>query len=314
MRKVAIYETSWLRNVQYEARQLLEAMESINVDRDVEELMQGEELGIAELGYREEAEANREGQRREESVGLVDQLRRLAGKWVRGEEEERAFLQQHLSAAFSSSATSLDSHYSFHSLLKSSSSRHYYTSLLLSQCPNRLPDPALDQLAGQIHVLVHESMRAREGNIVLEIVALAGRVEAKGGPLIERMKGWREWREEWLWQVAASIYPPSYLQTTMEILGLDSILIKTTVSSHSRKPSTTGSYFSKDPIATKKVPKWTEALNFHTKPLLSSPSLPSLQTEVEDLEPELSTEVLSQLPFPSKSGDLTLSPPPTHLT
>lgn len=310
MRKVAIYETSWLRNVQYEARQLLEAMESIDVDRDIEELVQGGELGIVEFGYREEAEANREGQRREESVGLVDQIRRLAGKWVRGEEEEHTFLQQHLSAAFSSSPTSLDSDYSFHSLLKSSSSRYYYTSLLLSQYPSGLSNPV--QLTGQLHVLIHESMKAREANIVLEIVALA--VRGDGEALIERMKGWREWREEWLWQVAASMYPPSYLQTTMEILGLDSILIKHTVSSHSRKPSTATSYFNKDPISTKKAPKWTEELNFHRKPLLSSPSLPSLQTEVEDLEPELSTEVFSQLPFPSKSGDLTLSPPPTHLT
>jgi len=312
MCKVAIYEMSWLRNVQYEARQLLEAMESIDVVKDVEELMAGTETVLPELGYREEAEAGREGQRSEESGGVVERLRKLADRWMRGGEEEQSFLQHHLSSALSSVPPSLDSQHSFHSLLKSSSSRHFYTSLLLAQCPNRLSDPALDQLTFQVHVLVHESMRAREGNVVLDVVALAGKIEGKGGMLIDRMSGWREWQEEWLWQVAASLYPQSYLQATMELLGLPSQFTQTALRGHWRQHSM--SVLPKDAVTEKRVPKWTEELRVHTKPLLSSQSIPSLYTEDEDLEPEMSTEPLALLSSPSKSGDLTLPPPPSHLS
>lgn len=306
MRKVAIYEMSWLRNVQYEARQLLEAMESIDVAKDVEELVAGTEVELPELAYREEEEAGREGQRSEDSEGVVERLRKLAGRWMRGGEEEQTSLQHHLSSALSSVPLSLDSQYSLHSLLKSSTSRHFYTSLLLSQCPNRLSDPALEQLTCQIHVLIHESMQAREGNIVLDVVALAGKVEAKEGTMISRMRGWKEWQEEWLWQVAASLYPQSYLHTTMELLGLQ--FIETSLRGHWRQYS-----MSVLPNTVKKPPRWTEELQVPAHPLLSFQSIPSLHTEYEDLEPELSTEPLALLPSPSKSGDLTL-PPPSHLS
>lgn len=274
-------------------------MDGIDVEQDWE--AEGNWGEVEELKYREEGEACRQEERKTESPGVLDTLRRFAGRWVPNTDEDLSFLQTHLKSPF---PPSLDSNYRFHCLLKSPGYRKHYVSLL-AQCRKQVSE----HITGQIHVLVHECVRNKEAQELLEVLNILRKIGVK----TEWMQGWTEWNEPWFWQYAAEVSPSPYLlQSTMEDLGLNPDFIRYNMWRKCPRASFPVAQYRKEEIGSRGTPKWLEELDArsstHARPLMFSQSIPSLQTEEEDLEPELSTTPLEHIPVTSKSGDDTSIP------
>jgi len=306
LRKYVIYETAWLRNLQYETEKMAVVMEGIDVDRDLATFSpHSQPPPLPTLVYKSwGAEELKGSPAPEENLSMLARLRRATGRIFQFGTDAKAmqFIETQVDKACKGEEMKLDEEYSLHTLLRDKPGRYFW----LTHCqqkvaprPVSLSHAALTRLSDQMKLLLHECEKAKEADIPLSLLAVAQNITSttSAETLQSFLVSFPIWRQHWVWEQAAekhNLGSHFALQSHMEGLGLDPAFIQSALGRYIRRPSLSVSDRRRAEVS-KSAPKWVEDLDcrtpFQVRSTISiSQAIPSVQTEEEDLEPELSTE------------------------
>lgn len=240
----------------------------------------------------------------DENLSMLARLRRATGRIFQFGTDEKAmkFIEMQVEKACTGDEMKLDEEYSLHTLLRDKPGRYFWLTHCqkkVAQGPVSLSHAALARLSEQMKILLHECEKAKEADIPLTLVGIAQKITSTTSTetLQSFLVSLQIWRQNWLWEMAAekhNLGSHFALQSVMENLGLEPAFIQATLGRYIRRPSLSVSERRRAEIS-RTTPKWVEELNVRTpfkvrSSITISQAIPSVQTEEEDLEPELSTE------------------------
>lgn len=311
LRKYVIYETAWLRNLQYETEKMSVVMEGIDVDKDLASYNPySKPPTLPTLVYKSWSVEELKGSPPvpEETLSMLARLRRATGRIFRFGTDEKAmqFIEMQVEKACKGEEMKLDEEYSLHTLLRDKPGRYFW----LNHCQKKLgtgpvclSHAALIRLSDQMKLLLHECEKAKEADIPLALLAVSQKVTSttSSETLQSFLVSFPTWRQSWVWEQAAeqhNLGSHFALQSHMEGLGLDPAFIQSALGRYIRRPSLSVSDRHRAEVS-KSTPKWVGAVDCHIPfqvraTISMSQAIPSVQTEEEDLEPELSAELIGE--------------------
>jgi len=305
LRKYVVYEMAWLRNLQYETEKMAGVMEGIDVDRDIANFHPSTKPPpLPTLVYKSWTAEELKGSAPEENISMLARLRRATGRIFQFGTDEKAmkFIEMQVEKACMGEEMKLDEEYSLHTLLRDKAGRYFWLSHCqkkVAQGPISLSHAALSHLSVQMKMILHECEKAKEADLPLALLCIAQKVTSttSSETLHSFLVALPTWKQTWIWEQAAerhNLGSHFALQSHMEGLGLDPAFIQNALGRYIRRPSLSVSERRRSEVS--KTPKWVEDLDtrspFKVRSTISiSQAIPCVQTEEEDLDPELSTQL-----------------------
>jgi len=305
LRKYVVYEMAWLRNLQYETEKMAGVMEGIDVDRDIANFHPSTKPpALPTLVYKSWTAEELKGSAPEENISMLARLRRATGRIFQFGTDEKAmkFIEMQVEKACMGEEMKLDEEYSLHTLLRDKAGRYFWLSHCqkkVAQGPISLSHAALAHLSVQMKMILHECEKAKEADLPLALLCIAQKVTSttSSETLHSFLVALPTWKQTWIWEQAAerhNLGSHFALQSHMEGLGLDPAFIQNALGRYIRRPSLSVSERRRSEVS--KTPKWVEDLDtrspFKVRSTISiSQAIPCVQTEEEDLDPELSTQL-----------------------
>ena len=300
LRKLVVYETAWLRNYQYETEKMaqvvcMQIMEGINVEKDLD-LLQLSSITLPAVHYKHcISDTGRPDSSLEDLISPIGKLRRATGRLfsLPGEDKSSVFLTSQFEKASEGLSLRLDEEFVLHTLLKEEIGRKHWVSCLskrvmkdasVSRC-------GLGKLAYQLRILLHESTRHKEAELVLSVMLSAQKVTARTSEresLLLHVAGMEVWRQDWVWEKASKggYGNMQCVQEHMELLGLTPEYIQKALGTYVRKPSY--SVVCRSYIPPKRIGggKWRPEVTSQTTDFRLNPTVVrGVQVEARDTDP-----------------------------
>jgi hypothetical protein len=285
------------------------AMEGIDVDRDIANFHpHTKPAPLPTLVYKSWVAEELKGSAPEENLSMLARLRRATGRIFQFGTDEKAmkFIEMQVEKACMGEEMKLDEEYSLHTLMRDKAGRYFWLAHCqqkVAQGPVSLSHAALSHLSDQMKIILHECEKAKEADLPLALLSIAQKITSttSSETLQSFLVSLPTWKQTWIWEQAAerhNLGSHFALQSHMESLGLDPAFIQNALGRYIRRPSLSVS--ERRRAEASKTPKWIEDLDTRIplkvrSSISISQAIPCVQTEEEELEPELSTEQVVEL-------------------